>query len=113
MGIVCINTVYVRVRINMYVAEPVMVEEVVRFVMANIRVVRVQRIMYGAVRLVYVIVHLNIPVAVPDIIQVVGHLVEENTRVATVLRITVGMAVPVRMFIVMFVQADIQPRVRG
>ena len=75
--------------------------------MENIRVVRVQRIMYGAVRLVYVIVHLNIPVAVPDIVLEVGHLVEENTRVATVLRIIVGMVVLVHMYIVMCVRVDI------
>ena len=80
---------------------------------ANTPSVIVQRIMSGAVVLVYVIVLLNMLVRVRDIVLEVGRHAAENIRVVTVLHITVGMAVPVLIPIVILVQADIQPRVRG
>ena len=79
----------------------------------NTQAVTARPIMYGVGVLAYVIVLSNIVVVVRDIVLEVGRHAAENIRVVTVLHITVGMAVPVRMFTVMFVQADIQPRVRG
>ena len=107
MDIVCINLVYVQVHINMHAPVPDIAGEAVRFVMENIRVVRVGQTMFGAVALVYVIVVSNILVAERDIVREVVHLVVENIRVVTVQLIIVGMAVHVRMYIVMCVRVGI------
>ena len=104
---------YVRVHINMHVAEPDIVPVMVLFVKVSIQAVTVQPIMFGMEVLVYVIVHSNTVAAVRVIVRVMVRLVEESTKVATVLPIIVGMVVHVLILTRILVQADTQRRIQG
>ena len=103
-----INIACVRVNINILVAVPVIMEEVVRLVIANIPNVIVRPTIHGAEVLVYVVVILSIVVAEQAIVRAVERRVEEIIRVVIARLIIVGMAVLVLIRIVMCVRAVIK-----